>query len=172
MSKTMLVADNVLIMLLYHIKQMRARAGIPKIVTADPEIWQRSLYALRQRCNSTLLHVFDFRRVGLVHLSQSLEQAFNNLAATGVISPVQTNYAGYLTTDYILRDELSTAIEVVKIDSTTNHLACYVSDIMADPTLSTDYEAMRAETQELAEQLLPLIEKRVIVKIQNNKKEG
>jgi len=161
----MLNADNVLLFILFHIKQLRERDGAPKIVTADIEIWQRALYALSRRCNSTLLLTFDFRRVGLLFQSRSLELAFGRLVNMGAISEVATAYERYETSDFILRDELSTAIQVTRVDSTTNRLACYVSDVITDPSLSTDYQAMLDETRELADQLLPMLDKRVDEKI-------
>lgn len=171
MNQTILNAHNVLLFLLYHIKQIRAHAGEAQIITADLNVWETAIFALRKQCNSTLLYVFKFRRWGLIFLSKSLEEAFRHITTAGIISAVSTEHDGYPTTDYILRDELNKAILAIRVDSTTNPLACYVSDITSDPKLCTDYQAMKDETRELAAALLPMLTQRIEVKIQNHKKE-
>jgi hypothetical protein len=161
MRQTIINEFNVLLFLLMHIKKARAYAGEPTIITANPEIWNNAIFALKQRCISTLLHTFNFQRVGLKFFCQSLEQIFDQISAAGLISRVEVEYDGYKTIAFILRDELTEAIQVVRVDSPKNKFAYFASDITEDLAISTDYEAMVAETRELAEQLLPLIDERV-----------
>lgn len=172
MARTLLCANNVLLLLLEHMRILRENAGEPKIITADLDIWQRAVFALREHCDSLLLHVFDFRRYGLRFSSPNLEQTFRNLSATGLISTVPVEYDGYHTIAYILRDELTFASYSMEVDYTKNPLACYVSDITTDPSLSEDAQVMRDETRKLAAQLLPMLDERVAVEIKTHSNQG
>lgn len=171
MARTLICANNVLLLLLEHMRVLRGNAGEPKIVTADLGIWQRAVFTLREHCDSLLLHVFDFRRYGLRFFSPNLEQTFRNISATGLISTVPTEYGSYHTISYILRDELAFAAHM-EVDHTKNHLACYISDITTDPHLSEDAQVMRDETRELAAQLLPMLDERVAAEIKAHSNQG
>ena len=170
MSKTILSEHNVLVFLLFHIKRLRADAGAPQIVTADTGIWQRAVLALRQHCNSTLLHVFTFRRVGLVQLSKNLEETLRNLSATDAVTIVPTAYENWHTNDFILKDDLTNLVHLTRVESTNNTFGCY-NTLTSDPNITEDTQTMFNETRELAAQLLPLLDERVDLEVRRHKKE-
>lgn len=165
MSKAILNADNVLLFLLFHIKQLRAERNEPKIISADLEIWQTAVFALRERCNSVLLHVFDFRRWGLRTSSCNLKESFKSMFRIGAVIVVPTEYGQYMTADFILRESLDLLIQNLRVNSLTSYLPVYETNTQDNPELTTDYQAMFDETRELAIALLPMLEQRVEAKI-------